>query len=183
MTFGGRVNQLGTTCYIKQEKSSALSLTESALYFVSNPSFHHWCTKWCIIFLLKVVNVGRVYQRRKFGKLPNNWELKKKFSRPIFSQFSKTVIDWKQECWGQMCFMKMKKYWPVCAGWKSLVGREKNKQRHSINYQRRCECKFRPRTLRTSCVNRRASSTGRRLSRAVSIGSENQDLMGMALSG
>lgn len=51
------------------------------------------------------------------------------------------------------------------------------------NYQSRCECKFLPRTLRTSCVNRNASSTGNRLSRAVSMGSENQDLMGMALSG
>ena len=35
---------------------------------------------------------------------------------------------------------------------------------------------------RTSCVKRRASSMGSKSSRAVSYGSENHDLMGMALS-
>ena len=43
-------------------------------------------------------------------------------------------------------------------------------------------CKFLLRTERTSVVNLRASSTGSRLRRAVSCGSENQDLIGIALS-
>ena len=58
----------------------------------------------------------------------------------------------------------------------------KSYSKYPSHYQTRCRCKFRDKTDRTSWVNRNASSTGRRLSSAVSIGSENQDLMGIALS-
>lgn len=50
-------------------------------------------------------------------------------------------------------------------------------------YQRRCRCRFRDNTDLTSFVNRRASSMGSSDSSAVSIGSENQLFMGMALLG
>ena len=43
-------------------------------------------------------------------------------------------------------------------------------------------CKFRPRTERTSLVNLKASKTGNKLRSAVSLGSENQELIGIALS-
>ncbi len=52
-----------------------------------------------------------------------------------------------------------------------------------LPYHRECTCKFRLSTDLTSLVNLRASSMGRRSRRAVSWGSENQDLMGIALSG
>lgn len=50
-------------------------------------------------------------------------------------------------------------------------------------YHMLCRCRLRLSTERTSLVKRRASSTGSRLSSAMSRGSENHDLMGMALSG
>jgi len=49
-------------------------------------------------------------------------------------------------------------------------------------YQSRCRWRFRLKTLRTSWVKRSASNTGKRFSSAVSIGSLNHDLMGIALS-
>ena len=45
-----------------------------------------------------------------------------------------------------------------------------------------CECRFLESTDLTSETNLRASRMGRRLSRAVSEGSLNHDLIGMALS-
>ncbi len=45
-----------------------------------------------------------------------------------------------------------------------------------------CKCRFLLSTERTSLVKRRASRTGSRFSRAVSLGSQNQDLIGIALS-
>jgi len=56
------------------------------------------------------------------------------------------------------------------------------KQKQLTNYHSRCRCRLRLKTDRTSCVKRKASRTGNRLRRAVSIGSENHDLMGIALS-
>lgn len=56
---------------------------------------------------------------------------------------------------------------------------------HSFNvkcYHIRCKWRFLLKTERTSCVKRRASKTGRRFKRAVSIGSQNQLLIGIALS-
>lgn len=49
-------------------------------------------------------------------------------------------------------------------------------------YHSRWRCRFRDSTERTSAVKRSASKTGRRLSRATSDGSENQDFIGIALS-
>ena len=46
-----------------------------------------------------------------------------------------------------------------------------------------CNCKFLLSTLRKSAQKRKLSNMGRRLRRAVSLGSENQLLMGIALSG
>ena len=43
-------------------------------------------------------------------------------------------------------------------------------------------CKFRPRTERTSEQNLKESKNGNKLSKAVSVGSENHDLIGIALS-
>src|SRR5687768_14143701 len=43
-------------------------------------------------------------------------------------------------------------------------------------------CKFRPRMDRTSDVRRKASRNGRIFNRQVSVGSLNQDLIGMAFS-
>lgn len=50
-------------------------------------------------------------------------------------------------------------------------------------YHKRWRCRFRDSTDRTSLVNRSASSSGSSDSRQMSIGSENQDLIGMALFG
>lgn len=50
-------------------------------------------------------------------------------------------------------------------------------------YHMLCRCRFRLSTERTSLVKRSASNTGSRLSKAMSLGSENHDLIGMALSG
>lgn len=52
-----------------------------------------------------------------------------------------------------------------------------------FNYHKRCKCKFRDRTERTSFVNRNASSNGNNDNRQISIGSENHDLIGIALFG
>jgi hypothetical protein len=43
-------------------------------------------------------------------------------------------------------------------------------------------CKFLPSTERTSPQNLKESKNGNKLSKAVSVGSENQDLIGIALS-
>ena len=51
-----------------------------------------------------------------------------------------------------------------------------------INYHSLCASRFRDKTDRTSDTNLRASNTGNRLSNAVSVGSLNHDLMGIALS-
>lgn len=53
----------------------------------------------------------------------------------------------------------------------------------STNHQRRCWWRFRLRTERTSAVNLSASSIGSKFRSAVSLGSLNQDLIGIALSG
>lgn len=53
----------------------------------------------------------------------------------------------------------------------------------SANHQSRCWWRFRLRTDRMSAVNLSASSIGSRLRSAVSLGSLNQDLIGIALSG
>ena len=50
------------------------------------------------------------------------------------------------------------------------------------NYHSLCASRFRDKTDRTSDTNLRASNTGNRLSNAVSVGSLNHDLMGIALS-
>ena len=52
-----------------------------------------------------------------------------------------------------------------------------------VGYHTECWCTFLLRTDRTSCVNLSASRNGRRSSNAVSEGSENHDLIGMAFSG
>lgn len=52
-----------------------------------------------------------------------------------------------------------------------------------INYHKRCKCKFRDKTERTSFVNRSASSNGSSDNRHMSIGSENHDFIGIALFG
>lgn len=49
-------------------------------------------------------------------------------------------------------------------------------------YQSRCKWRFLDNTDRTSAVNRSASKTGSRLSNATSVGSENHDFIGIALS-
>lgn len=53
----------------------------------------------------------------------------------------------------------------------------------STNHQRRCWWRFRLRTERTSAVNLSASSIGSKFRSAVSLGSLNHDLIGIALSG
>ena len=56
--------------------------------------------------------------------------------------------------------------------------------RATLRYcQSLCNCKFLLSTLRKSAQNRKLSNMGRRLRRAVSLGSENQLFIGMALSG
>lgn len=53
----------------------------------------------------------------------------------------------------------------------------------TINYHKRCRCKFLDRTERTSLVNRNASNNGNSDNRHISMGSENHDLIGIALFG
>ena len=53
---------------------------------------------------------------------------------------------------------------------------------YKCGHHRECKCKFRLKTDLTSLVNRRASNIGKRSRSAVSCGSENQDIMGIALS-
>lgn len=53
----------------------------------------------------------------------------------------------------------------------------------NTSYHRRCKCKFRDNTDRTSFVKRNASNNGNNDSKQISIGSENHDLMGIALFG
>lgn len=50
------------------------------------------------------------------------------------------------------------------------------------DYHILCRCKFLLKTERTSLVKRSASRTGRRFRSAVSLGSQNHDLIGIALS-
>ena len=50
------------------------------------------------------------------------------------------------------------------------------------NYHNLCASRFRDSTDLTSDTNLRASKTGNKLSRAVSVGSLNHDLIGIALS-
>lgn len=53
---------------------------------------------------------------------------------------------------------------------------------HSPSYHSRCKWRFLDKTDRTSAVKRKASNTGNKLSNAMSVGSENHDFMGIALS-
>lgn len=50
-------------------------------------------------------------------------------------------------------------------------------------YHSRCKWRLRDSTLRTSCVKRSASKSGKSDRRDVSIGSENHDFIGIALFG
>lgn len=62
------------------------------------------------------------------------------------------------------------------------VGREGREEGGRGGHHSLCRCKFLLSTVLTSCVNLNASNNGRRSSSAVSWGSENQDLIGTALS-
>lgn len=68
-------------------------------------------------------------------------------------------------------------------GGKEGAGQQAPPSPDSANHQSRCWWRFRLRTERTSAVNLSASSIGSKLRSAVSLGSLNQDLMGIALSG
>ena len=58
-----------------------------------------------------------------------------------------------------------------------------NNNEFSLGYcHSRCWCRFLLSTLRTSLTNRIASNIGKRLSNAVSVASENQLFIGIALS-
>lgn len=50
-------------------------------------------------------------------------------------------------------------------------------------YHKPCKCKFRDKTERTSFVNRNASNMGNNDNNEISMGSENQLFMGIALLG
>lgn len=52
----------------------------------------------------------------------------------------------------------------------------------SPSYHSLCKWRFLDKTDRTSAVKRNASNTGNKLSKAMSVGSENHDFMGIALS-
>lgn len=52
-----------------------------------------------------------------------------------------------------------------------------------LSYHKRCKCKFLDNTERTSFVKRNASSNGSSDNKHMSIGSENHDLIGIALLG
>lgn len=53
----------------------------------------------------------------------------------------------------------------------------------TLYYHKRCKCKFLDKTERTSFVNRNASNNGKSDNKQISIGSENHDLIGIALFG
>lgn len=52
----------------------------------------------------------------------------------------------------------------------------------NFSYHKRCRCKFLDNTDLTSAVKRNASNTGSKFSNAMSVGSENHDFIGIALS-
>lgn len=92
-----------------------------------------------------------------------------------------SVLFW--EGWKVHCVVTEERWEQVGGRGIKKRANQRDPPRRPANHQSLCWWRFRLRTDRMSAVNLSASSIGSRLRSAVSLGSLNQDLIGIALSG